>query len=325
MKKKILGIVLSFSMILVTGCSKIPTLENGEEVIAEVDGLQITVNDLYDKVKLEYGTSVLINMIDDFIANQEVNSNDEAEEYADSQVSQLKLQYELAGVDFNSTLVTWGFSSEDDLVAYFISSYKKSSVVENYVKEHLTDDEINEYYDNEIYGDMTVRYILVDPDVTSDMTDDEKTAAEEEALALAKDIIKQLNNGADFSELAIKYSDDEATAKNGGLYSDFNKTGDNAPESAFFEAALALEDGKYTLEPIKTSYGYNIILKVSQKDKPELELVQDTIVDALYKEKSDEDEDLSDKTWAKVREKYNLNIVDTEIKNIYDTTISQLK
>lgn len=325
MKKKLLSILLIFSVVLVSGCAKIPKLQNGEELVAKIDGKEISANDLYKEIKKQYGTSVVINMIDEFIANKEIDTNDEAEAYADSRISQLKLQYQTAGQDFDAAVISWGFANETALNAYFVSSYKKDLVVENYIKENLTEKEINKYYEDEIYGDLTVRHILIAPEVTSTMTTEEKTKAEEAALAKAKDLITKLNEGADFAELAKENSDDEGTAVNGGLYSDFNKNGSNAAVSEFFEASLKLEDGKYTTEPVKTEYGYHIILKISQKSKPELELVKDTINDALYNEKLEADEDLSMKTWAKIREKYNLSIVDTDVKNIYDSTLSQLE
>ena len=42
-------------------------LKDGKEIIASIDGKEITSEDLFDELKRQYGTNVLINQIDDFI------------------------------------------------------------------------------------------------------------------------------------------------------------------------------------------------------------------------------------------------------------------
>ena len=66
-------------------------------------------------------------------------------------------------------------------------------------------------------------------------------------------------------------------------------------------------------------------LKVSGKEKPTLEDSKEKITEALISEKISEDSKMIAKTWSDIREKYNLNIVETTIKNDYETTINSLK
>lgn len=73
--------------------------------------------------------------------------------------------------------------------------------------------------------------------------------------ALAKDLIKQLNEGADFAELAEKNSIDPSKQQGGDL-GWFNAKQMVAP---FSEAAAQLEKGSYTHEPVKTQFGWHII------------------------------------------------------------------
>lgn len=82
----------------------------------------------------------------------------------------------------------------------------------------------------------------------------------------AKDIIKQLDAGADFATLAKEKSQDPGSAKMGGELGYFTK-GKMVPE--FEKAAFGLEVGKYTETPVKTQYGYHII-KVTDKRKQSL-------------------------------------------------------
>ena len=65
MKKLKLLLPLLCVGLVVTGCGKtIPTLEDGKQVIAELEGKKITVEDLYSELKSQGGTSVLVNLID---------------------------------------------------------------------------------------------------------------------------------------------------------------------------------------------------------------------------------------------------------------------
>ena len=95
--------------------------------------------------------------------------------------------------------------------------------------------------------------------------------------------------------------------------SDFNT--DQVNET-FFNAAAALKNGEMTKEPVKDDNGYNIILKVSAKEKPALKDVKDTILETLAEEKANE-EDAITKAWVQVRKNYKLNIVDTDVKTLY--------
>ncbi|TPW30064.1 peptidylprolyl isomerase [Martelella alba] len=79
----------------------------------------------------------------------------------------------------------------------------------------------------------------------------------------AKDIIKQLDDGADFAELAKEHSKD-SNASDGGDLGYFSK-GQMVPE--FEKAAFALKPGQYTETPVKTQFGYHIIKVEDIRDK----------------------------------------------------------
>jgi peptidyl-prolyl cis-trans isomerase C len=75
--------------------------------------------------------------------------------------------------------------------------------------------------------------------------------------AKAQDIIKQLDDGAKFEDLAKKYGDpkDAATQQGGDL--GFFKKGDMLPE--FSEVAFKLKPKEYTHTPVHTRYGWHVI------------------------------------------------------------------
>lgn len=323
MKKLKLLLPLLCVGLVVTGCGKtIPTLEDGKQVVAELEGKKITAEDLYTELKSQGGTSVLVNLIDEFIANEEYPENEEAYKYADAQISTLKTQYESYGQDFDTALKNAGYANLDAFKEVIALDYKKSKVAEDYVSSTITDKEIEKYYQEEVDGSMTVRYILVKPETTDDMTATEKTEAENAALKEAKEIIKKLNDGEKFEDLAKKHSDDKTTASEGGLYSNFEK---DEVVSEFWNASVALKDNEYTKEPVKSSYGYFVILRVKQNKKPALEEVEDDIVSTLTREKLEADENLTVKAWVEVRKNYGLNIVDSDILKEYNETLKSVK
>src|SRR5438128_3317960 len=90
-----------------------------------------------------------------------------------------------------------------------------------------------------------------------------KTEGKDDAAVKAKaeDVLKQARGGTDFAELAKKYSEDEASAKQGGDLDYFGK-GRMVPE--FDQAAFSMEPGTIS-DLVKTQYGYHIIKLVDKK------------------------------------------------------------
>ena len=317
-KKKIFVLVLVMTLML-TGCGKIATLENGEEVVAKLDGKTITAEDLYSELKKQGGAVTLTNMIDNFIVGKEIKTDDDAKSYADSQLNSYKQSYQSYGQDFGAALKSAGYADEDEFKEELILEYKKKVVTENYVKDEvISDKDIQKYYDDNIYGDIEARHILISPNTDDDMSDEEKEKAEEKAKKEAEDIIKKLDKGEDFAKLAKEYSDDEGTASDGGKLT----VTYGAVVDEFWDATNNLKDGKYTEEPVKSEYGYHIIYRISQKEKPKLDDVRDEVIDSLVEEKMNEDSTLQTKALVALRKKYNLDITDDGLKESYDNSVN---
>ena len=157
--------------------------------------------------------------------------------------------------------------TEADLKAYFEINHAKYSMPEKFNYQvlvldqdkieaalQISDAQLHQAYatsmDNfRMPERVHVRHILIKVDPKA--SDAEKKAA----LAKAEDILKQLKGGADFGELAKKYSDDPGSKDKGGDL-DFLVAGQTVPE--FDKMAFSLPVNQ--LSPIVTTqFGYHII------------------------------------------------------------------
>ncbi len=143
--------------------------------------------------------------------------------------------------------------------------------LQNFIKANpVTDAEIKAEYDIKIAAEKGTEYkashILV------------KTEEE------AKKLIAELNKGADFAKLANKNSLDAKESQNGGDLGWFSSAQMVAP---FSEAVAALEKGKYTKEPVKTQFGYHVILREDSRalTPPPLEAVKEQLMPFLQRKK----------------------------------------
>ncbi len=128
-----------------------------------------------------------------------------------------------------------------------------SAAIENYVSKDVDEKKQEEYFIKNIGSfsgeTVTASHILVD---TKDMKSQEDI---DKAKAKIESIKKELDEGADFAELAKKYSDCP-TGKTGGDLGAFPRHG--AMVEPFAAAAFATEVGKIS-EPVKTEFGYHLI------------------------------------------------------------------
>lgn len=316
--KRFLGITLCFLFLLLSGCSKTPKLVDGKEPVAKFDEGVITTEELYEKMKDKYAQNILIDMIDTIILNKHYKTDDNIINYVNSQINYMKTQAE---GDFLAFLQQYGLNNEQELKDILILDRKRYKAAEDYVASIITDTEINKYYKDEVVGDIKASHILIKPEVAEGMTSEEINTKEQEALQLAKKIIEELSNGKDFSKLAKQYSADKANADDGGDLGYFNK---GAMAEEFEEAAYHLEVGKYTLQPVKTTFGYHIILKTDQKDKPTLDSVRTSIINSLVTEKIAADNSLYNKGLMNTRKKSHLNIYDKTINKQYNEAMKKL-
>jgi peptidyl-prolyl cis-trans isomerase C len=145
-----------------------------------------------------------------------------------------------------------------------------NSYFQKHALEAVTDEEVKARYDKEIAAmekqfEVHARHILV------------KTKEEAEA------IIKELDGGSDFADVAKEKSTGPSGPKGGDL--GFFAKGQMVPE--FETAAFALKDGEYTKEPVQTQFGWHVIKREEGRvqEPPAFDSVKDQVRQLVLREK----------------------------------------
>ena len=104
-----------------------------------------------------------------------------------------------------------------------------------------------------------------------------------ESQGQALDLIKELQGGADFIELA-KNKSTGPSGPNGG---DLGWFAPQAMVQPFSEAVAAMEDGAITTVPVQTQFGWHVILREDSRDgtAPPLDSVRDVIKQRVEQDK----------------------------------------
>lgn len=294
---------------------RIATLKDGTQPIANVNGETITADDLYTNMKEYYSVNILLNEIDNMILTEKYPENDEmlkeVQNTAEYYYNIYKQNYGYTKEDF---LSNYGFASEEDFIKSLKLDYRRNKYYEEYAESLVAEKEIDKYYENEVFGDVDSKHILVKID-----KDSENGLSDEEAKKLAKEIISKLNEGKTWDEVVKEYGDKIVHEELG--YNAFNAS----LESSYLEECKKLEVGKYSKDPVLTSYGYHIVYKIAQKDKPSLDDVKDDVIDVLATEIKNDDTDLYYKSLISMREEAELEFTDTKLGDEYKTYINNYK
>lgn len=308
------GILITVLVVVIIWPDRIATLKDGTQPVAEIHGYTVTANELYEDMKDVYSISSLLDKIDNKILEEKYpetdEMNDELKQQAESYYSAYKQYYKM---DKETFLSNNGFGSEKAFLEYLRLQYRRNKYAEDYIKTLISDKEVEKYYEDKVYGDINTKHILVKVD--SSASDEDKKKAED----LAKEIISKLNDGKSFDEVKEEYKDQITYEELG--YKSYNAN----LESAYMEAMQKLENNSYSKEPVKTSYGYHVIYRIDQKEKPALEDVKEEIIDSLVSEKKSEDKNISYVALDKMREESGLKFSDTVLEKKYNTYMSQYK
>lgn len=308
------GILITILVVIIIWPDRIATLKDGTQPVAEIDNYTVTADDLYEDMKKLYSISSLLDKIDNKILEEKYpeddDMNDEIKEQAESYYKAYEQYYQM---DKETFLSNNGFGSEKAFLEYLKLQYRRNTYAKDYIKTLISDKDVEKYYNDNVYGDINTKHILVKVD--SSASDEDKKAAED----LAKEIISKLNDGKSFDEVKDEYKDKITYEELG--YKSYNAN----LESAYMDAMQKLDNNSYSKEPVKTSYGYHVIYRIDQKDKPTLNDVKDEIIDSLVSEKQSNDKNISYIALDKMREEAGLKFSDTVLEKKYNTYMAQYK
>lgn len=273
---KLMILITIVSMVLV-GCT-----QEEEGIVAKVDGDTITQEE-YDKEFQVYkevyerqlgedalekegidgktiGESLKESIIEILIMEKiiEVDSQKNDVDFTEEELQQYIIDYKesIGGEESYKQFLQSNNISED----YFLENMEKELLVEKHKKDYIggvtvSEEQIKSYYEtnSEDLIEINASHILL--------------GSEEEALA----VIKRLDSGENFADLAKAESLHSVSAVNGGSLGYFGK-GMMIPE--FEEVAFKLDEGEIS-NIVKTEVGYHII-KVQDKKESFEELKDKT-------------------------------------------------
>lgn len=245
--------IIASSALVLGGVAYASTAQaQNEDAIATIGEEVITQEEFYNELKSLAGDATLQTMILERVLESNVEDVEALRASAEEAVN---VQIEESGGQevFEQLLAYQQLGTvEDYQEQMYMSLLFEDVIIQNI---DMSDEAIQNYYDNEYSPTMEAQHILVE--------------TEEEAL----DAIERINNGEEFDAVAQEVSLD-STASNGGLLSPFTE-GQMVPE--FEEAVKSLENGDMTETPVQSDYGFHVIRTINNGEKAPLDEIREEV------------------------------------------------
>ncbi|WP_395323036.1 peptidylprolyl isomerase PrsA [Levilactobacillus parabrevis] len=296
MKKWFIALAGLLLTVTLAGC--------GNQTVATTSGGKITESAYYSSLKgTSSGKQVLQQMILNKVLEKQYGSKVKKSAVT-KQFNTYKAQY---GSSFKSVLAQSGMT-ESSLKTEIRSNLLLKEAVKDNVT--VTDAQYKKQFKS-YEPEVTVAHILVSKKSTANTVIND-----------LKDT-KKSDMTSEFTKLAKKYSTDTATKNKGGKLSAFDST-DTSLDSTFKKAAFKLKTGEYTATPVKTQYGYHVILMLKNPGKGTMNQHKAELKKQII------DNDMNDSTVlhnvvAKVLKKGDVSIKDNDLKNILSDYLSSSK
>ena len=302
-----IGIAVGIILMIITELTGV--INFADKVVAKTNQGKITESMVYEDLIGYYSIDYMLETVDEKMLSETYKLTEEQEKEVDEQVEQCFELYSLYyGYTEEQFLSANGFASEEQFRNFLALDYKRNLVYLDYLEGQISEEDVKTYYDENVYGEIDTKHILVQ--VTDDVT-------EEAAKKKAQEIIKKLDSGEEFDKVAEEYGDEIIFEELG--YNGF----DSGLVSEYVEASKDLENETYSKEPVKTSYGYHVIYKIDQKEMPSLEDVKDDILAILGEDLEEEDQYIRYKALIKFREENGLEFKDDKYKTEYEEYCEQ--
>lgn len=328
------GLILgTVCLLTLCGCGEIPKLQNGQEAVVKFAKDEkehmISVDELYNELKNNFGLEATINLIDTYILESEFKDyKDEAKKKAENSIKGMIESY--GGEDKLDQAIRM-YSNYSSIDAYEKALYinnLQNHALEEYAKSLVTDKEINKYYKEESKEDVEVYHILITPEITDKMSSAKKKEAEEKAMQEAKDIIKKLDKAKnpfeEFKKLVTEHSDDAASKKKDGNLGFINYGDLDENYDELLDAVYKLKNGKYSKTVVTTELGYHVVYRNASKEKEPLKDLKEEIIKTLADRKIENDAEIALNSLKHYRKLYNMEIIDSELDRQYGIYMNNL-
>lgn len=271
----------------------IPLL-NGQIPVVTINNDHITSDEYYTILKENTPISLLLDEIDRrILRNMYEISKEKEEEIEKDALNTIKTYtsyYEISEEEFYANN---GFKNKKDFIEYVKLEYLRQEYEKDYLKERVTNNEINYYYLHEMPNDFEIMYLK----------GDDKTLNK---------ILEELNNGKTYNDIIKKY---KVTHQELG-YIAFDDENINLD---IYQDALNLSDNAYTKSLRSIDNEYYLIFRGKSKEKEDISNLKERIRTqiALEKINSDTNNSLLKKALVFLRKENNLSFYDTYLEELY--------
>ena len=258
---------------------------NGEIIRSEeVDKRLGVYKNLNQEITDSTKRLVLDQLIDKILLKQFVN-----EQGIVVSVDEIQAELEKVKFFFESSQNNSGVTLEKILesrgssVAKLREEIRNTVALSKFLSKDIKDEEMKAFFDSnlDLFNGEEVRasHLLID---TRNLKSEEEIDKARQKIEKLK---KEIDNGADFADLAKKNSDCPSSEKGGDL-GFFEKKGTMV--EPFANAAFLLKSGEVS-DPVKTQYGFHLIKVTERREGKEVSYdeVKET-VDQIYRERKTE-------------------------------------
>ena len=231
--------LLATGLLVLNGCDQVPTASQATNAVASP--VTTTVVDNSEVLATVNGKPITRNQYESYSKQRQQRRPSDPNNRNMQVILEEIINLELALQDG----INRGIDKQPDIIAQ-IDQQRRAVIAGAAIKQQLaskplTDDDLKKIYDEKTSGagqEFKARHILVEDE------------------AKAKELIKKLDGGADFSKLA-KENSTGPSGKSGGDLGWFSAKQMVKP---FSDAAARLKKGQYTKTPVKTQFGWHIIM-----------------------------------------------------------------
>lgn len=261
MKKKIIPLVIASTLLV--GCSSSSAINyssevsNGDKTAINIDGTEISKNDIYHYLLEQYGSSEVLSLALTYIADQEITDEEAYKTKLDETIAEQK---ESAGVtSLDDIAKQYGLENEQEFIDKIVSvGVKQEMLKEKYIDENY----------KKLVKEYKVKYLKT---ITVDTE------------AGAKKILEQIKDGSDFDTIMNENGGSDAgmvTTETTTVDKNIIKKLDKFTKDGVYEKVIKTSDSKYAIV-----YVYNTDTSgVTDEIKSNLSTISDmsTKVESYY-------------------------------------------